>query len=219
MSLKRAVFPKLNKIRFFFILTILISLLSGCAGTFRTADVLNEGEGTITISAPVDITNTTGMLLSSLFGSSILLCVGLRNQSDLGMRIFYPGVEFLYTRSLSENENDNPKIALQTGFGLFLPGTIGEIGLLLSEKLGPFTLYSSLKSKFIYYNEPKSSGIAGFYSFGIQTSPFKSNRLINWYIEIYNDYGVDNIDLSTSDFVNYSKHMYVGMGFRIGKER
>jgi len=218
MSLKRAVFPKSNKIGLLFILTILVALLSGCVGTFRTADVLKEGEGTITISAPVDITNTTGKLLSP-FASSLMLSVGLRNQADLGMRIFIPGIEFLYTRSLSENENSNPKIALQMGLGLFIPGTIGEIGLLFSEKLSPFTLYSSLKSKFIYYNEPKSSGIAGFYSLGIQTSPFKSNRLINWYIEIYNDYGVDNIDLSTSDFVNYSKHMYVGMGFRIGKER
>jgi hypothetical protein len=207
MRFKRKDFTNLNRIKALFLLAIIILLISGCAGTFRTADVLNKGEKTMTVSLPLaNLTN----LNSFIINPDLSYRWGIGYRMDLGIKAYLLGAEFSACRNILKEGKFNPAIALQlsTGVAVF-DGIIGESALLFSKKIGVYSLYSGIRYKLL----TNTYLVRGFYrkilyTGGIQLSANKENKI---YIEVYNTPIPDDV---LGEHPHLLENVLIGLGFR-----
>ena len=213
MRFKRKDFKNFDLVKTLSLFAIIILLLSGCAGTFRTADVLNEGEKTMTVSLPfASLTDPKLFVINP----DISYRQGIGHRTDLGIKVYLIGAEFSACRNILKEGKFNPAIALQltTGMALY-DGVIVEPALLISKKIGVISLYSGIKYKSL-------TDVSGFYygryyrkflyTAGIQLPENNGNKI---YIEIY------NAPIAYDPFGEYpyfSEHVLIGVGamFKIG---
>ncbi len=207
MRFKRKFFTNLNKIKIIFLLAIIILLISGCAGTFRTADVLNKGEKTMTISLPLaSLTNSNTFVLNP----DLSFRWGIGHRMDLGIKAYFLGAEFSACRNFLKEGKFNPAIALQlsTGVAIF-DGIIGESALLFSKKIGVLSLYSGIRYRLSTNTYSYRDFYRKFlYTGGIQLFTNRENKI---YIEVYNKPIIDDV---FGEHPFFLKNTLIGVGFR-----
>ncbi|NIA23514.1 MAG: hypothetical protein GWP03_05090 [Proteobacteria bacterium] len=211
MKIRIKSFANLKRIKVFFFLVYVIFFITGCAGTFRTAEVLKKGKKTTAISIPMGIGYMDGEEYFILY-PELSFKYGLGNRMEAGAKVYLVGAEISMCRNILKEGRFNPAVALQlnTGLSLFYGATV-ETDLLFSKRIGSVSLYSAIRYKLMtdvsdFYNGKYRSFL---YSGGIQ---LPGSKKIKMYLEVYNT-PIYRFSLDEEPY--FSNDILIGFGIKI----
>jgi hypothetical protein len=191
--------------------------LAGCYGTYRTADVLKEGQRSLDFNTPLYVSEDSAGN-QPLDSPSAQYRWGTSRKADMGIKVYCLGLMLTGCKQLIGESRYYPAVALQGGLGavLYVAG-IAEGTLITSKKFKACTPYAGLRASAILGDKHTGVICMGVYS-GLRLGPTEWVFLqpVSLFLECY--YGDLHQEILEGDNLN-SRGFVGGAGFSIDLKR